>query len=85
MTEDRKLTPDEWHAKHQAAFRVAYDTLKALWPPRNDVEWFSKTAYPVCAVAHEDKLKDNPLGQRFIEVLYWYLGDMVAEMDGQDA
>lgn len=72
---DRK----DYTALHRAAFRRAFDLLNELWPPENTAEWFAKKAYPACAVAY-DELKDNPLGMRFVEDVYWYLAEEAKRM-----
>lgn len=74
------MSETDYVALHKQAFREAFDLLKLLWPPENTVEYFQNKAYPSCAVAHE-KMKDNPLGQRLVEDVYWHLGDAVREMN----
>ena len=51
----------EYIARHKKAFRVAFDTLQKLWPPKNDPEWFVTVAGPACELAYED-VKGDPLG-----------------------
>ncbi len=75
------MSEKDYTAMHKAAFRKAFDTLNALWPPENTAEYFTHKAYPVCAAAY-DEMKDNPLGMEFIKDVYWYLADEAKGMNG---
>lgn len=68
----------EYVEKHKKAFRMAFDLLQALWPPKNDPTWFVTVAYPKSAEAYAE-LHDNPLGMNLILDVFEYLDRMAVK------
>ncbi len=68
--------------KHKKAFRVAFDMLNRLWPPKNTVEWWSNVAIPDMTLVYDDA-KDNPLAQALVLAIAWYLEQMGKALQGE--
>ena len=64
---------------HKKAFRVAFDLLKELYPPKNDAEYWTFAAKRVSLICDDNK--DNPLCRCLLLGLYDYLeGEVKKEM-----
>jgi len=53
------MTAEEYYAKHQQAFRCAFDFLNAHFPPGTESEWWKKTSDDIRDAA--DKHEKNQL------------------------
>jgi len=49
------MTPEEYYATHQKAFRTAFDFLTSHFPPGTDSEWWEGTAKDAQIVANNQK------------------------------
>ena len=68
--------------KHKKAFRVAFDLLNRLWPPKNTVEWWSDVAIPDMTLVY-DNAKDNPLAQELVLAIVGYVEKMAGHLRDQ--
>ena len=69
--------------QHKKAFRVAFDLLKELYPPKNDAEYWMFAANRVALIDNENK--DNPLCRQLLLALYAYLeGEIKKEIENKD-
>jgi len=63
----------EEEQEHKHAFRVAFDILKAVWPPKWDADYYIK-AYQDIAIAYDDN-KNNALCTELLLAIVNYLND----------
>lgn len=86
LTDDEVLDEHRrWLEQHKKAFRVAFDDLRKLWPPKNDTQWFVDTAYPVCAAHYAEFEKDgNDLGMSLMLTVYGYLDRMSVKLGAKE-
>ena len=68
--------------KHKKAFRVAFDLLNRLWPPKNDAEWFKNTAIPDMTLTYNDCV-DNRLAKELVMAVSGYVVDMAPVLRGE--
>lgn len=58
-------------AQHKKAFRVAFDLLKELYPPKNEAEYWEFASKRITLLDNENK--DNPLCRCLLLGMYEYL------------
>ena len=74
----------DYVALHKKAFRVAFDYLMKNWPPEHSVEYFDRV-YAEARELAKGELDGNPLGQKMVAEIYWYLSDMVKVVQSDGA
>lgn len=67
------MTPEEYYAMHQKAFRCAFDYLNAHFPPGEDMEWWKIAA--VDASKASAGQGENRLVIGLLAGVYDYLAD----------
>lgn len=77
--EEMAVLHKEYMDKHKKAFRIAFDTLKELWPPKNDAEWFANVAYPACADGYH-QMDGDTLCKGLMLAVYGYLDEMAVKL-----
>lgn len=68
----------EFERLHKQAFRVAFDWLKACFPPKQDEKYWMETAHLLGKRANEHR--DNPLVKHLLSGAYGYLGEIVKDL-----
>lgn len=69
--------------EHKRAFRVAFNLLKELFPPKDDAEYWVFASKRVALMDHDNK--DNPLCRELLLAVYSYLEALIKqERDATD-
>ena len=67
------MAPEEYYAKHQQAFRCAFDFLNRHFPPGEDSAWWEKTAEEIKAA--DDAQHGNQLATLLLIGVLDYLNE----------
>lgn len=70
MACEQNMTPEQYYAQHQKAFRTAFDFLTQHFPPGQNTEWWESTANEF-SMAYE-RQKDE-LTYQLLRGVYEYL------------
>ena len=67
------MTSEEYYAKHQAAFRCAFNYLNEHFPPGQDPEWWTKAADDIKSA--DNKANGNQLATFLLMGVLDYLNE----------
>lgn len=67
--------PVDYVTAHKHAFRVAFDTLKELYPPKDDADYWQFASRRMAVKQHENK--NNPLCTELLMAVYAYMEKLI--------
>ena len=70
MASEENMTPEQYYAQHQKAFRTAFDFLVQHFPPGIDLDWWKKTTDEI-GIAYD--LQKDELTYQLLRAVFEYL------------